>query len=121
MARGSLYDGKNWDNTVGLVEIINAVALAVLYGVDDTTWNTVSKAACQYGQKDWLVGFLLSSRDGEPNYLTWKVRMKILIKHYETSLKPAPKKLRTSKRIWRNNGIKDIVMLHGMILISPTK
>ena len=112
---------KNWDNTVGLVEIINAVALAVLYGVDDTTWNTVSKAACQYGQKDWLVGFLLSSRDGEPNYLTWKVRMKNPYQTLRNIIETSPKKLRTSKRIWRNNGIKDIVMLHGMILISPTK
>ena len=83
---------KNWDNTVGLVEIINAVALAVLYGVDDTTWNTVSKAACQYGQKDWLVGFLLSSRDGEPNYLTWKVRMKNPYQTLRNIIETSPQK-----------------------------
>ena len=83
---------KNWDNTVGLVEIINAVALAVLYGVDDTTWNTVSKAACQYGQKDWLVGFLLSSRDGEPNYLTWKVRIKNPYQTLRNIIETSPQK-----------------------------
>lgn len=89
---------KNWDNTVGLVEIINAVALAVLYGVDDTTWNTVSKAACQYGQKDWLVGFLLSSRDGEPNYLTWKVRMKNPYQTLRNIIETSPQKAECRRR-----------------------
>lgn len=67
---------KNWDNTIGLVDLIDTVTLAVLYEVDDTTWDTVSKAACQYGRKDWLVGFLLSSREGGPDYRIWKIRMK---------------------------------------------
>ena len=67
---------KNWDTTIGQADLINTVALAVLYEVDGTTWDIVSKAACQYGRKDWLVGFLLSSREGGPDYQTWKVAMK---------------------------------------------
>ena len=59
---------KNWDTTIGQADLINTVALAVLYEVDGTTWDIVSKAACQYGRKDWLVGFLLSSREGGPDY-----------------------------------------------------
>ena len=70
-----LLSGK-WNANTSQVDIINAVALSVLYEVDDATWDTVSKAACQYGRKDWLVGFLLSSREGGPDYQSWKVFMK---------------------------------------------
>lgn len=67
---------KHWDTTIGQADLINTVALSVLYEVDDATWDTVSKAACQYGRKDWLVGFLLSSREGGPDYQAWEVLMK---------------------------------------------
>lgn len=67
---------KHWDTTIGQADLINTVALSVLYEVDDATWDTVSKAACQYGRKDWLVGFLLSSREGGPDYQEWEVLMK---------------------------------------------
>lgn len=70
-----LLSGK-WNANTSQVDIIDAVALAVLYEVDDATWDTVSKAACQYGRKDWLVGFLLSSREGGSDYQAWKVFMK---------------------------------------------
>ena len=67
---------KHWDTTIGQADLINTVALSVLYEVDDATWDTVSKAACQYGRKDWLVGFLLSSRESGPDYQAWEVFMK---------------------------------------------
>ena len=70
-----LLSGK-WNSNTSQVDIVDVVALAVLYEVDDATWDTISKAACQYGRKDWLVGFLLSSRAGGPDYQAWKVFMK---------------------------------------------
>ena len=109
---------KNWDTTIGQADLINTVALAVLYEVDGTTWDIVSKAACQYGRKDWLVGFLLSSREGGPDYQTWKVAMKNPHQTLRNIIENSPQK---AKDIKKRNGIKVIMVLHGMILISPTK
>ncbi len=83
---------ENWDATIGQVDLIDTLALAVLYEVDDATWNVISKAACQYGRKDWLVGFLLSARGGGPDYLTWEVCVKNPYQTLRDILETSPKK-----------------------------
>lgn len=93
-----LLSGK-WNANTSQVDIIDVVALSVLYEVDDATWDTVSKAACQYGRKDWLVGFLLSSRESGPDYQAWEVFMKNPYQTLRNILETSSKKRRTSKNI----------------------
>lgn len=46
---------KNWDNTIGLVDLIDTVALAVLYEVDDTTWDPCQRLLVNTdGKIGWL-------------------------------------------------------------------
>ena len=83
---------KKWDINTSQPDIIDAVSLAVLYEVDDETWGIVSKAAYQYGRKDWIVGFLLSSRDERKDYMTWEVFMKNPYQTLRDILEHSPKK-----------------------------
>lgn len=95
-----LLSGK-WNSNTSQVDIVDVVALAVLYEVDDATWDTISKAACQYGRKDWLVGFLLSSRAGGPDYQAWKVFMKNPYQTLRNILETSSEKSGGHQRIFR--------------------
>lgn len=92
----SLLSGK-WNSNTSQVDIIDAVALALLYEVDDETWNIVSNAAYQYGRKDWLVGFLLSSRGGGSDYLGWEIFMKNPYQTLRDIIETTPKRAKDIK------------------------
>lgn len=57
------------------VDTLWIVSIAIMFEIEGEEWDTLSKYVYDSGIDDWLLGYLMSSRNGNKGFCDWEVRI----------------------------------------------
>jgi hypothetical protein len=66
---------KYWNPVSGYLEMLWMLSIAIMFEVDGEEWDILSQLVYDSNINDWLLGYLLSSRDGNHQFHNWQIKM----------------------------------------------
>ena len=64
-----------WNHVSGYTEILWMLSIAVMFEIDRKEWEILTDLIIKNNMDDWLLGYLLSSREKDCPYCHWKFKM----------------------------------------------